>query len=84
MIRSRGWYALAGLGLLFAFFIFAMIGGYADEAGVTWLSNLMVACGGGCAGLGLLFLGRAAFTGRLRRSMFRNPPADLLDQDKRH
>jgi hypothetical protein len=42
MLRSRGWYALGSLGFAALAILSAVIGGYAMDAGIGWLEELMV------------------------------------------
>ncbi|MER7585773.1 hypothetical protein [Kitasatospora sp. NPDC097691] len=74
-MRPRWVYGLFGLACAVLFVIAAVVGGFADERGIGWLSTVCVFGAGASLGIGLTMVGRAVLPeGRLRRQMFRFPP----------
>ncbi|MFJ5900107.1 hypothetical protein ACIQFZ_32790 [Streptomyces sp. NPDC093064] len=64
------------------FYIAAIVGNWADEQHVDWLSSGCFIVGGIASGIGLVMLGRAILPGRLRRTMF--PPGRVPPPEGRH
>lgn len=77
MLRSRGWYALGSLGFAALAILSAVIGGYAMDAGIGWLEELMVFLVGLGIGWFVIYLVRAVLPNRLRRRAFKPVPPEL-------